>query len=74
MNSIIFVNVYLPTVKNENDYDTMVDIISDINLSIRPFSHLPMVFGGDLNFLKKCRQIDLIISFINRHELKQCNQ
>jgi len=76
MNSIIFVNVYLLTVKNDNDYDTIVDIISDINLIIRPFSHLPMVFGGDLNMnlLKKGRQIDLINDFIDRHELELCNQ
>jgi len=43
---LLFINVYLPTVKNEFELNTLIDILSAIELIISNYSNLPIIFGG----------------------------
>jgi exonuclease III len=54
-NDTIFVNVYFPSVHCDDDYDILIDVISDIEntfevvLNLLNKTHLNFVIGGDLN-------------------------
>jgi len=75
MNAVLFINVYLPTVKNEFELNTLIDILFAIELIISNYSNLPIIFWGDLNMclVGKSKYVNILIDFITDHQLNLCN-
>ena len=71
----ILVNIYMPTVNSDVEFNMIIDIIAQIELIIAQFPTHSVLCAGDLNtnLLSNSRSAIYINAFMNNHGLVACN-
>src|ERR1043165_8041220 len=72
----ILISVYLPSLCNQADLDTITDNLSQIEVIIAQYAHCSIIFGGDMNVDLQSNLSDaqLIHAFMNRFSLELCTE